>query len=63
MNKILTAPQLREINQGLYNVNEAQQHLEVMDQCGVDCDERRLRLEHVKKILETLRDAYGKPSA
>lgn len=55
----LTKAQLAEINRGLYAINEAEQHVAVLERMGENVDETKLRMEHLKMQLQVLRDEYG----
>lgn len=58
MNEILAKQQLADINRALAAVNKAVQVCEIVEQCGIDCADRRAILADMRQQAEQFKTAF-----
>lgn len=54
MTDILSKVDLSEVEKAIYNCRLAEQVLTQMNECGMECDEEKLRCAHLLKFLEAV---------
>lgn len=57
----LSKDQIAKLARSLYELNTLDPDLKVLEECGEDCDELRLRVEDLKERLAKMKEYGGSP--